>query len=533
MKYLKLTYQTLFLLLAVFSCKHEQAEQKILKRPNILFAISDDQSYPYASAYGTTGISTPAFDKVAKSGMLFHNAFVAAPQCSPSRAAILTGKNIWQLEEAGTHSSYFPKKFTVFTELLKNSGYKTGFTGKPWGPGNFKDAGWNNNPVGPAYDQYHYEEKPNAGFSSVNYFANFEDFINERNQDEPFFFWYGGYEPHRRYEYNSGVEAGKQLDNVMKPEFLPEDSITLTDLADFTFEIEWFDNHLGKMLDLLEAKGELENTIVIVTSDNGMPFPYAKANLQEFGTHVPLAIAWPNKWQSARETAALVSMIDIAPTLLEATGLDIPDDMTGKSMIPLLKTDKNYREFVYTGRERHTHARPDNLSYPARAVRSEDYLYIRNFKPDRWPAGNPVPEGVENNEGDGFMSFGIGYNDIDSSPTKTFVFEHPEDFPEAYKLAFEKRPQEELYNIKEDPYCIKNLATETAMDEIKEKLSKQLDAVLLEEKDPRMLGYGDIFESYPRFASMRNFPGFKQSGEYNKAFLLNDQSQDTIPRELE
>ncbi|HVW62284.1 MAG TPA: DUF4962 domain-containing protein, partial [Puia sp.] len=105
------------------------------KRPNILFAIADDQSYPYASAYGTTGVRTPAFDRVAREGVLFNNAFAAAPQCSPSRAAILTGRNIWQLEEAGTHSSYFPKKFSVFTDALERAGYTIGYTGKPWAPG--------------------------------------------------------------------------------------------------------------------------------------------------------------------------------------------------------------------------------------------------------------------------------------------------------------------------------------------------------------------------------------------------------------
>jgi len=513
------------LFFGVFACSEVNEKKSVEKKPNILFAISDDQSYPYTSVYGASGISTPAFDRVAKSGILFHNAFVAAPQCSPSRAAILTGKNIWQLEEAGTHSSYFPKKFTVFTELLKKSGYKTGYTGKPWGPGNWKDAGWESNPVGPSYNSNSFEEKPNSGISANNYFANFQTFMEERQTEEPFFFWFGGFEPHRPYQFNSGYEAGKKEANVRLPDFLPKDSVTLKDVADYTFEIEWFDSHLGKMLDLLEANGELENTIIIVTADNGMPFPYAKANLQEYGTHVPLTIAWPKAWKAGRETTALASMIDIAPTLLEVVGINLPE-MSGKSMLPLLTEDKAYRNYVYTGRERHTHARPDNLGYPARAIRSENYLYIRNFKPDRWPAGNPKPAGREDTEG--FRSFGLGYADIDGSPSKSFVFENEGKFPEQYQLAFGKRPAEELFDIKSDPYCINNLASDPAMQEIKERLSKQLNETLLAQKDPRVTGNGDVFESYPRFASMRNFSGFHNRGNYNPTFLPEGQKGDTI-----
>ncbi len=519
---------------ALYSCQQEKTEEKTPKKPNILFAISDDQSYPYASIYGATGIKTPNFDRVAKSGMLFHNAFVAAPQCSPSRAAILTGKNIWQLEEAGTHSSYFPKKFTVFTELLKNNGYKIGYTGKPWGPGNFKDAGWEHNPVGPAYRDIYYEEKPNSGISTLNYAANFEAFMQERNREEPFFFWYGGYEPHRPYQFNAGFEAGKKAEDVQLPGFLPQDSITIKDIADYALEIEWFDSHLGKMLDLLEAKGELENTIVIITADNGMPFPYAKANLQEFGTHVPLTMAWPAQWEKGRESDALVSMIDLAPTLLEVTGSYGLPEATGKSLVPLLSKNQAVREYVLTGRERHTHARPDNLAYPARAIRTQEYLYIRNFKPDRWPAGNPKPEDREDLNSNGFRTFGLGYADVDGSPSKTYMIENKEKEPELFEIAFAKRPEEQLYNVQQDPYCLNNLAEDEALAAVKEQLANQLEALLKEQGDPRIFGKGDIIESYPRFAAMRNFEGFKQSGVYNMEFIPEEMKADTIvPQSVE
>ncbi|MEM1136631.1 MAG: sulfatase [Bacteroidota bacterium] len=511
----------LVILLAItFSCgRKERLEENVTRLPNILFAISDDQSYPYASAYGTSGVNTPAFDKVAKMGLLLNNAFVAAPQCSPSRAAILTGRNIWQLEEAGTHSSYFPKKFTVFTQLLEENGFHVGYTGKPWGPGNWKDAGWKKNPVGKAYHVKQDDSIPPSAISKTDYFENFKDFYSEKSDSTPFFFWFGAYEPHRPYQFASGFEAGKSAANTVIPDFLPNDSIVQKDVADYALEIEWFDQHLGKMLAYLEENGELENTIIVVTADNGMPFPYAKANLQEYGTHVPMAIAWANQWKGNRVSNELVSTIDLAPTFLDYTGIKIPTEMTGKSMKPLLEEGKAYRDFVLTGRERHTHARPDNLAYPARAVRTADYLYIRNFKPDRWPAGDPRPNGIDERLDEGFRTFGVGYADIDGSPTKTYMFENQEEVGDLFKLGFLKRPKEQLFHIKNDPHCLYDLAENSEYLEIRSELALKLDEQLLQQKDPRAMGNGDIFESYPRFAVMRNFSGFKERGAYNKAFV--------------
>ncbi|WP_148275209.1 sulfatase-like hydrolase/transferase, partial [Rhodopirellula baltica] len=107
-------------------------------RPNVLVAISDDQSFPHTSAYGYQAIQTPAFDRVAKTGVLFNNAFTPSPGCSPMRAAFLTGRNIWQIEHAGTHASSFASEYEVYQDRLENAGYFIGYTGKGWGPGNWK-----------------------------------------------------------------------------------------------------------------------------------------------------------------------------------------------------------------------------------------------------------------------------------------------------------------------------------------------------------------------------------------------------------
>ena len=479
-------------------------------RPNILFVISDDQSWPHASAYGEPEIDTPAFDRVAREGVLFENAFTAAPQCSPNRAAILTGRNIWQLEEAGTHASNFPKKFEVFPNLLETAGYQVGYTGKGWGPGNWEYNARPRNPAGPEYSKRRLSEKLLDSISDLDYAANFRAFFEARDRARPFFFWVGGQEPHRVYDRGSGLKAGKNPDRVQVPPFLPDTPEVRSDMLDYFLEVETFDRHLGRILDLLDSEGELDRTLVVVTSDNGMPFPRAKANLYEYGTHVPLAVRWPEQVPGGRVVRDLTSSIDFAPTFLRLAGVEIPVQVTGKSLVNVLRSrdeeivDRT-RTTVLTGRERHTHARPDNHAYPARALRTTQYLYIWNVKPDRWPAGNPSGSGDPPH-----------YHDIDDSPTKTWMLEHRRQ-PEVrrlFQLGFGKRPEEELYDIRRDPGCLNNLASNPEYAEIRKQLRARLDRMLAEQHDPRAFGY-EIFESYPRYSPMRDFPGFKTRGEYN------------------
>ncbi|GAA4431216.1 sulfatase [Ravibacter arvi] len=493
-------------------------------RPNILFAIADDQSFPHASAYGSKTFLTPAFDNVAARGVLFNNAFVAAPQCSPSRAALLTGRNIWHLEEAGTHSSYFPKKFPVFTDALEKSGYFIGYTGKPWGPGNFEEAGWHRNPVGPAYNTHQVKARPAEGISRNDYASNFSEFLSKRPAGQPFFFWYGGQEPHRGYEAGSGAKSGLTIARSEIPGFLPPADTITSDLLDYALEIGWFDSHLGKMLAMLKERGELDNTIVVVTADNGMAFPYAKANLQESGIHVPLAVCGPGVSGKARRVDDLVSLPDLCPTFLEAAGLPAFVGTTAHSLWPVLKNRKSghidpERNYILAGRERHTHARPDNLGYPARAIRTADYLYIVNFFPERWPLGDPPPRNNSTAAASDSKPIAGGYEDIDSSPSKTFLITHRATYPDLFRIAFEKRGSEELYDIRTDPYCLQNLVLTGSTEKIRRELKKELLEKLARQGDPRVTGGGEVFDSYPRFGPMRPFDGFKERGAYNPAFI--------------
>ncbi|MBZ0258923.1 sulfatase, partial [bacterium] len=310
------------------------------QRPNILFAISDDQSWPHASAYGSRMVNTPAFDWVAREGCLFSNAYASAPQCSPNRASILTGRPIWSLEEAGTHSSYFPKKWTVYPDLLEDAGYYIGYTGKAWGPGNWQDAGRKRNPGGEQFSDIRAKDLP-KGINPLDYAANFEAFMKDKPADSPFYFWYGCYEPHRVYQQGIGQDAGKKLTDAEVPPFLPDNGVIRGDLLDYAYEIEWFDAHLMRMLNLLKERGELDNTLVIVTSDNGMPFPGAKATLYEYGIHMPLAIRWPAGMKGGRKIDDFVPFIDFAPTLLEAAGVEVPNGVMGRSFLDVLASNQS------------------------------------------------------------------------------------------------------------------------------------------------------------------------------------------------
>jgi N-sulfoglucosamine sulfohydrolase len=491
------------------------------KRPNILFAVSDDQSYPHASAYGYRAIQTPAFDRVARAGVLFRNAFTPAPGCSPMRAAMLTGRNIWQIEHAGTHASSFSTKYEVYQDRLEAAGYHVGFTGKGWGPGDWKVSGRERNPAGPAYAKRKMESPP--GISGNDYAANFADFLAARPADAPFSFWYGATEPHRAFSKGIGRQHGLDPALIEVPPFLPDVPEVRDDLLDYCFEIQWFDQHLARMLDLLEEAGELANTLVIVTSDNGMAFPRAKANLYEYGIHMPLAVAWPTRVPGERVSDDLVNLIDLTATIYEATGVAPPQEpaIAGRSLLDLLASKSDGiiqpdRDAVFSGRERHSSVRFNSLGYPQRCIRTQQYLYIRNFRPERWPAGAPQAfDRVVYDDRGGIVESTLGrehggYHDIDGCPTLSLLVERRDD-PEIAKFlhwAVDRRPAEELFDIRNDPGCLTNLADEPSHAEVKQRLSERLLAHLRETDDARVVAPdgGEVWETYPRYSPLRWFP---------------------------
>jgi N-sulfoglucosamine sulfohydrolase len=489
------------------SCHEKRSNDKQGgKAPNILFFISDDQSYQHTSKAGCEFVKTLHFDRIANEGTYFTNAYVTSPGCSPSRASILTGKYIWQIEEAGTHASSFPAKFKVYPEILAEAGYFVGYTGKGWSPGDWKVSGRTINPAGKVFDSKTLEPIY-KGVSACDYAGNFVDFLEQRSEDQPFFFWLGSHEPHRKFEKNAYRKKAKQLSEAAVPGFLPGDSVVRGDLLDYAVEIEYMDDVLGDAIAILEEKGMLDNTIIIVTSDNGMAFPRAKANCYEYGVHVPLAIRWGRNIKQGKTIHEPVSLLDVAPTLLEAANVTAPEGMalSGKSLIPALKKGKSISadRAVFSGRERHTYARYKNYTYPQRAIRKGDFLYILNLKPDRWPAGDPT---YFDKKG----KLVAAYRDIDGSPTKNFILDNRED-PEVSKFfewATIKRDSAELYNVSNDPDCLNNMAGNTACQAIEKDLKKELLDYLNQTNDPRVgEGNTEIFETYPRLKGpMRKFP---------------------------
>lgn len=506
----------LFGAMVLFCCVGMAAEE----RPNILLAISDDQSFFHTSKAGYPAISTPAFDRIANEGVYFTHAITASPGCSPSRAALLTGRYCWQLEEAGTHGSSFPQAYVTYPDLLEAAGYAVGYTGKGWGPGDFAASGRTRNPAGPQWNEKKMESP--KGIAANDYAANFSDFLASRKSGEPFVFWYGGHEPHRSFEDGIGLARGKTLDDAVVPSFLPDTPEIRSDLLDYCIEIEWFDQHLGKMIAALEEAGELDNTIIVVTSDNGMAFPRAKANIYEHGIRMPLAIRWGDKIKGGRTVDDLVSLIDLAPTFLEAAGVTHPAEteaappMTGNSLMALLKSDKSgildaARDAVYSARERHSSSRYKTLGYPQRGLRTRDFLYVRNFHPERWPAGAPQKMGKGNYPKDvtAVGPMHEGYHDIDACPSLNYLVKNRdmEEVAPFLHAAVDHRPAEELFRVADDPGCLKNLADDPAFAEIKAAHARQMTAYLTKTGDPRLCGQGEIFETYPRLrGGIRTFP---------------------------
>jgi arylsulfatase A-like enzyme len=504
------------------SCKQPVEKQ----RPNILFAIADDASWKHFGAYGCDWVKTPAFDRVAAEGILFSRAYTPNAKCAPSRSCILTGRNSWQLEEAANHSPLFPAKFKTYAEALGENGYWVGSVAKGWAPGDPGEInGKKRELTGPKFDKY--QTEPPAKFISNNDYAkNFEAFLEARPEGKPFCFWYGSTEPHRAYEFGVGERLGgktpSEIDGI--PAFWPDVDTIRTDMLDYAFEIEYFDKHLQMMLQKLEEIGELENTIVIVTADNGMPFPRIKGQVYEYSNHLPLAIMWPRGIKNpGRVVDDFVNFIDFTPTYLEVAGLTAEQagmqPVTGKSLTDIFNLGEEgevtpERNFVLVGKERHDVGRPDDHGYPVRGIIKGQFLYLRNFHPERWPLGNPE----------------TGYLNCDGSPTKTYILDtrRKKGVMEYWQINFGKRTAEELYNIIEDPFCMKNLVGEENYAELKLEMETEMVQKLTEQGDPRISGNGDIFDNYPYQGEVQNYYNRYMAGEKVKAGWVNETDYDEL-----
>ena len=513
------------IILALVTCSPAGAADA--ERPNILFVLADDWGCHDAGVYGRTWIKTPAFDRLAREGLRFDNAYTPNAKCAPSRASVLTGRNSWQLKEAGNHGGFFPLEFTTYPEVLGRHGYFVGMTGKGWAPGTALDA--NGKPrrlTGRAFDK-RTAAKPTTGIAANDYAANFKDFLDAAPDDAPWCFWMGVLEPHRDYEYGSGVaKAGKKTSDIERvPPYWPDSSTVRNDLLDYALEVEHFDRHLGRTVEELEKRGQLDNTLIVVTSDNGRPFPREKGNLYEAANHLPFAVMWKNGIRSAgRVVRDYVSFTDVAPTFLEVAGIPWSGagmaSAAGRSLTDIFNSDQTGtiqpgRDYLLLGQERHDVGRPQDQGYPIRSIIRDGWLYSQNFTPDRWPAGNPE----------------TGYLNTDGSPTKTEILNANRAKPHDphWLLCFGKRPAEELFDLEDDPDCVNNLAADPAQAERRDAMEAELLNKLKQQGDPRLIGRGEVFDNYPYAGAERNLYDRYLKGEKLKTGWVNPSDYEPAP----
>ncbi|MES2691958.1 MAG: sulfatase [Verrucomicrobiota bacterium] len=473
-------------------------------KPNVVVFITDDESWMERSIYGWANVATPNFDRVAREGVLFTRGFTSAPSCAPSRAALLTGRNFWELEQGAFIQAWLPAKFRTLPDLMEAGGYRAGYSGKGWGPGVVSaETGRTRNPAGDVYNGIkRAERKP--GINAIDYPANLAKFMDERPARTPFWFWVGSTEPHSPHDKDNykklAAEHGVTEDQMKVPEFLPNTPGVRRQRANFFYEVCQADRDLGRVLTILEERGELANTLLIVTADNGTEVLRSKTNLYDWGLRVPLAIMWPAQAKPGRTVDDFVNFADLAPTMLEAAGLPVPKEMSGRSLIDVLRSDKSgrvdlQRSWTAAGIEWHGEAAPPSLA--GRMIRDERYLYIVNYSDAPRRPSDPKKQLPDSDYA----------RTIRTDDEIGLVVKHP-NHPQVKRfveLYVSPRPREELYDSETDPWQLKNLADSPAHASVKAKLKGQLEAYQRQTADPRITGKMEIFDQTRAYVLNRKF----------------------------
>ncbi len=502
-------------------------------RPNILFFFADDWgrfARIYAEHDRLAGanrlLRTPNLDRLAKEGVLFRNAHVNAPSCTPCRSSLLSGQHFWRTGRGAIlQGAVWDESIPTYPLLLRDAGYHLGKSYKVWSPGSPGDA--------PYGGQQHAFEKSGRAFNNFSENAtdlvakgatveaartklleevrgNFRAMLAAKAADQPFAYWFGPTNTHRAWVRGSGQKLWGLDPDALKgklPAFLPDVPVVREDLADYLGEVQALDAAMGVLLEELDRAGERGKTLIAVSGDHGAPgFPHGKCNLYGFGTGVSLIVAGAGV-QGGRVVDDMVTLPDLAPTFLEAGGVKPPAVMTGRSLWNVLKSDRQgqvdpTRTWVVAGRERHVEiARPDYTPYPQRALRTQDHVLIVNFKPERWPLGNPYRlDGADEPTFDEVaQTTFVTLPDDDAGPTKAW-FVGARKSPE-WSALFEKfygrRPMFELYDLKSDPHEMTNVAESPAYAAVRKEMTDRLFTILRETGDPRMLEDGKYFETQP------------------------------------
>jgi uncharacterized sulfatase len=484
-------------------------------KPNIVFFFADDWGRN-ASCYRDAShpsvndvIETPNIDRVGREGVLFRNAFMGVSSCTPSRASVATGCYFWRCgkraflqPDAGWDKNQTPDpgvELPGVGVLLREAGYALSAAGKTLDADKFPAK---RIPLGgdalrfALYARKHglgREETAKVMEEAVR--SAMRRALADRKPGQPFCHVIGPVGPHRPFGRGSGKTLwGIDPDSLKgtMPAFIPDAPEVREDYADTLGEVLAVDLEVGVMLDELERSGEANNTMLVLTGDNGVCMPRGKTHCYDLAVRAPLMIRWPGGiTKPGRVVDDFVAHIDLAPTWLEAAGLAPPTAMDGRSLLPLLKSERQgiidpARDHVIVGRERHEAAtRSDAMPYPMRAIRTAEFLYIRNFKPDRWPSGDPYA--AEGPRGDPHY--------VDSG-TFDWLVAHRDDpaVKPAFDLIYAKRPAAELYDLRKDPDQMHNVAAEPAYAAARQGLAARLISVLERTGDPRLT---DAFDRPP------------------------------------
>ena len=509
-------------------------------RPNILFFFADDWGR-FARIYaehdrlaGANGLlRTPHLDRLAKDGVLFRNAHVNAPSCTPCRSSLLSGQHFWRTGRGAIlQGAVWDETIPTYPLLLRDAGYHLGKSYKVWSPGSPADA--------PYGGQQHAFEKSGRAFNNFSENAtelvekgatvevartqlleevrgNFRAMLAAKAADQPFAYWFGPTNTHRAWVRGSGQKLWGLDPDALKgklPAFLPDVPVVREDLADYFGEVQALDAAMGVLLEELDRAGERSKTLIAVSGDHGAPgFPHGKCNLYGFGTGVSLIVAGAGV-QGGRVVDDMVTLPDLAPTFLEAGGVKPPAVMTGRSLWNVLQSDRQgqvdpTRTWVVAGRERHVEiARPDYSPYPQRALRTQEHVLIVNFKPDRWPLGNPyrLDGGDEPTFEEIARTTFVTLPDEDAGPTKAWLVgaRKSSEWSALFEKLYGRRPMFELYDLRKDPHEMNNVAEDTAYATVRKEMTERLLAVLRETGDPRMLEDGKYFETPPLAGPLPN-----------------------------
>ena len=409
-----------------------------MTKPNVLFIICHDLG-TQLRCYGDESAKTSNVDSLAAQGIRFDNYFATAPQCSPSRGSIITGRYPHQNGLMGLNNNNewnLNEDETGFPEVMRDAGYDT-----------FCFGTWHINHDPAIFGiQRRVPDKHAAEIASL-----FEEYLAQRNDGRPFLAYLGFFEPHR--DFGIGRYEPEDPAKVVVPPYLPDNELTRKDLAQFHAAVREMDIAVGRVLKALELKGLSDNTIVVFTSDHGIAFPRAKCTLYDPGLRTPLIIRWPGKLPEGRVFHELMSNTDLAPSLLDMLGLEIPGRSYGRSFMPLV-AGKAYGPHEEIFAEKTYHCIYD----PIRAIRTNEWKYIVNFE------DGPMYEMP---------------TDVSSSITERGI-----DRTEYFRM----RPPEELYDLRNDPDEMENLAFKPEFSRFRDDLRGRLFKFLEETRDPILEG---------------------------------------------